>query len=206
MLPENEKVINNYIKTYLIGPIEKVQSNDFGRGWREKITKELDKRVDPDGNPVHVFDPTLEESQKVGYPAKEFHAKMEGWIASGNIDKVREGMDIIWRGKTYTKPIEGVEGQAETIHIMGDIDYLRNSDFIIARLEEGDHPCGTYFEAGLCFERRIPIYLIKTMALSKYNKSFLGWVLGSNGEIFDNNTQLLEFVDKKYKLKIRKDK
>lgn len=200
-----ENVINDYIKCYLIGPIEKVSSADFGRGWREKIGKELKRRVDSNGRSVHIFDPTLEESNKVGYPAKEFHEKMEGWIASGHIDKVREGMDLIWRGKTFTKPIDGVEGQAETIHVMGDIDYVRNSNFIIARLEEGDTPCGTYYEAGLAFERRIPIYLIKTMALSKYNKSFLGWVLGSGGSILENPTQLMEFLDKEYKLKIRKE-
>ena len=36
-------------------------------------------------------------------------------------------------------------------------------------------------------------------------KTLLGWVIGSGGERFENQKQLLEFLDKKYKLKIRKE-
>ena len=43
------------------------------------------------------------------------------------------------------------------------------------------------------------------MPKSKYSKTLLGWVLGSGGAIFDNQTQLLEFIDKKYKLKKEKE-
>jgi hypothetical protein len=201
----NNEVINTYIKCYLIGAIEKTKDKDFGRGWREKLRDDLSIRIDNHGNPLHVFDPTISEAEKTGYNAKEFHEKLEDWIASGQRDKIKDYMNFIWKGKTYFEQIDAKSGQARLINVMGDIDYVRNSDFLIVKIEEGDMPCGTYFEAGLAYERNIPLYLIQTMALSKYNKSFLGWVLGSGGDIFPNQKQLIEFLDEKYKLKVKKD-
>jgi len=198
-----DKIINTHLKTYLIGPMEKVASGDNGRGWRDKLRPDLETLIDENGNTIYIFDPTIEENNKTGMTTKELHSKMDGWISAGHIDKVIEGMDIIWRGKTFTKKTDD-EKRAELIHLLGDIDYVRNSDFIIARLEENDSPCGTYGEALLAFERKIPIYLIQTMPKSKYNKSFLGWVYGSGGDIFDNPTQLIDFLKKKYKLKEKK--
>jgi len=195
----NEKIINNYIKCYLIGAMELTGSNDEGIGWRSKLRPELQMRYDANKNPVHVFDPTINEEEKVGMPTKEFHSQLEKWIASGNLQKVSDGMDCIWRGKTSI--VEDEEGKQNQHHVMGDIDYVRNSDFLVLHIEEGDKPCGTYAEAFLAFERNIPIYLIQTMALYKYNKSLLGWIIGSGGDIFPNQKQLLEFLDKKYKLK-----
>src|SRR3989304_6093158 len=192
-MENTSKIINNYIKIYLIGAMEKTQENDNGRGWRDRLSPELEKRNDANKNSIYVFDPTLMESERTGYNVKEFHEKLEDWIASGQKDKVREHMDMIWRGKTTL--IQSETGKADLHHILGDIDYVRNSDFLICLLNENDKPCGTYGEALMAYERKIPIYLIQTMALSKYNKSFLGWVLGSNGAIFPNQKQLLEFLD-----------
>ena len=101
--------------------------------------------------------------------------------------------------------IEDDDGNETQSHILGDIDYVRKSNFLILNIDEGDKPCGTYAEAFLAFERRIPIYMIQNMALYKYNKSLLGWVIGSGGAIFENQKQLLEFLDKEYKLKIKKE-
>jgi hypothetical protein len=199
----NERIINDYLKTYLIGAMEKTQDKDNGRGWRDRLRPELEARLDKNRNPIYVFDPTQMEAERTGYDVKEFHEKLEDWIASGNRDKVKEHMDMIWRGKTYL--VKGESGKAELHHMLGDNDYVRNSDFLICLINEGDMPCGTYGEAHMAYERNAPIYLIQTMALSKYNKSFLGWVLGSGGEIFPNQKQLLEFLDTKYKLKRRKD-
>ena len=197
-----EQIINNHIKTYLIGSMEKPHKKDDGVGWREKLRPELEKRIDSDKNPIHVFDPTIDEEEKVGMPTKEFHAQMDKWISSGNLQKVSDGMDCIWRGKTYVT--ENDKGEKEQHHIMGDIEYVRKSNFLILNIDEGDRPCGTFAEAFLGFERHIPIYLIQNMALNKYNKSLLGWVIGSGGAIFPNQKQLLEFLDKEYKLKIKK--
>lgn len=199
-----EIIINQHLKTYLIGAMESTNAKDEGVGWRSRLRPELEKRVDQDGNSVYVFDPTLHEEEKVGMPTKEFHKQMDNWISRGDLEKVRDGMDCIWRGKTYTT--EDDKGNETQHHILGDIDYVRKSDFLILNIDPGDRPCGTYAEAFLAFERKIPIYMIQNMPLKDYNKSLLGFVLASEGEIFPNQKQLLEFLDKKYKLKIKKEK
>jgi hypothetical protein len=71
-------------------------------------------------------------------------------------------------------------------------------------MEEGDAPCGTYMEAGIALEHDIPIYVIQTMPRDKYPVSFVGAVFASKGNFFDNPTQLLEFLQKQYKLKVKK--
>ena len=181
----DDKIINQYIKCYLIGPMEHTNAKDEGRGWRDRLRPELENRVDVNGNPVYVFDPTLHEEKKVGCSPKEFHKKLDGWIASGNRDKLAEAMEIIWKGKTFLTPSNhGMD--EELVHIMGDVDYVIHSNFLILHMEEKDRPCGTYGEAFFAYHQNIPIYLIQTMPLNKYSKTLLGWVLGSGGEIFDN--------------------
>lgn len=197
-------IINDWLKCYLIGPMEATKADDGGRGWRDKLRPELEKRIDQSGNNVYVFDPTLAEFEKVGYSIEDFHSKMHGWIASGNKDKVREYMDIIWRGKTFLRKNEET-GKEELTTYIGDIDYVKYSDFVILKLEKDDKPCGTYGEAMIAYDRKIPIYLLQTMPLNAYSKTLMGWVLGSGGEIFPNQSQLLDFLDKKYKLKIKKE-
>jgi hypothetical protein len=198
-----EKIINQYLKCYLIGPMEKTKAADSGRGWRDKLRPELESLIDVNNNPLYVFDPTKEETCKVGMEPKIFHKKIMGWIVAGNNDKIAEGTTLIWHGKSYLeKPADATD--EKLIHIMGDIDYVRNSNFLIMRMEEGDAPCGTYMEAGIALEHDIPIYVIQTMPRDKYPVSFVGAVFASKGNFFDNPTQLLEFLQKQYKLKVKK--
>ena len=200
----NIRVINNCIKAYLIGPMEKVKANDSGRGWRDKLRPELESLIDAEGNPVYVFDPTKEEQNKVGMETKMFHKKIIGWITAGNNDKVAEGTNLIWHGKSYLEKREDESGEEKLIHIMGDVDYVLNSNFLIMRMEEGDQPCGTYMEAGMALEHGIPIYVIQTMPRDKYPVSFVGAVFATKGGFFDNPTQLIEFLQTTYKLKVKK--
>ena len=202
-MEKHDKIINDYIKCYMCGPMESTLSNDGGRGWRDKLRPEFEKRVDENGNSVYVFDPTLAEFEKVGYSIEDFHAQLQNWVACGKKDKIKEYMDIIWRGKSFLRFNEDSKKE-ELITLIGDIDYTRYSNFIILRVEEGDKPVGTYGECIIAYERNIPIYLLQTMALNKYSKTLLGWVLGSGGDIFKTQSELLEFIDKKYNLKIKK--
>ena len=50
----DNQIINDWLKTYLIGAMEKTKANDEGRGWRDKIRPELEKRRDVNGNPIYV--------------------------------------------------------------------------------------------------------------------------------------------------------
>lgn len=197
------QIINQYIKTYLIGPMEKTKANDSGRGWRDKLRPDLESLLDSNGNPLYIFDPTQEEQSKVGMETKVFHKKIVGWIGSGNNDKVAEGTNLIWHGKTTLEPMDD-QAQGKLIHIMGDIDYVRNSDFLIMRMEEGDTPCGTYMEAGIALEYNIPIYVLQTMPRDKYPVSFVGAVFATKGGFFDNANQLVEHLQSTYKLKVKK--
>jgi hypothetical protein len=197
---EDHLIINAWLKTYLIGPMEEVAEGDGGRGWRMKIREDLAKRVDKDGNPIYTFDPTLEEQNKIGMEAEIFHKKVKGWLSSGNNEKIKEHGKLIWKGKTYIE--KTAEGQARLIHIMGDIDYVKNSNFLIARMGPQDKPCGTFMECGIALEHNIPIYVLQTMARTEYSGSFAQAVLAGDGEFFPNQTQLLEFIDKKYNLKV----
>ena len=199
------EIINDWLKTYLIGAMEKTKAKDCGRGWRDKLRPELEKRRDVKGNPIYVFDPTLEEQSKVGFTPKEFQKKVDGWINSGNNDKVAEGSNLIWKGKTYIERDES-EGKAKLVHVMGDIDYVENSNFLICRFEKGDSPCGTFGEALLAYKIGIPIYVLQTMTREEYPKSLVGWVFASGGGFFQNQSQLLDFIDKKYNLTVPEKK
>lgn len=200
-----DKIINSFTKCYLIGPMEKTKAKDSGRGWRNNLRPILENLVNPDKNPVYVFDPTLEEQNKVGMETEAFHKKLMGWIKSGNNQLVADNMNLIWHGKTHLKSTDE-HGKGELVHIMGDINYVCNSDFIIARIDEGDMPCGTFMEVGIALEHRIPIYVIQTMNRDDYPVSFTGAVFASGGDFFANQNKLIEFLMDKYKLKIRKGK
>ena len=64
-----DNVINDWLKTYLIGPMEEVAEGDGGRGWRRKIREEFARRVDANGNPrgTRVFGPIAKEVREKGY-------------------------------------------------------------------------------------------------------------------------------------------
>lgn len=200
----DKNIINNWIKTYLIGPMETVANGDGGTGWRNSIQTELNKRVDVYGHPIYIFNPCQEEQNKIGMPPETFHKKVKGWLASGNNDKIAEYGGLIWKGKNYLEKTE--EGKAKLIKILGDIDYVVNSTFLIARMEKGDAPCGTFGEACIALEHNIPIYVIQTMARTEYAGSFVQFVYASGGEFFNNQNELLEFLDKKYNLTIKEQK
>jgi hypothetical protein len=197
------KVINDWIKVYMIGPMEQTRANDAGKGWRSKLEPELRKRRDSHGNPIYVFNPCSEEQNKVGMDAGTFHKKLKGWINSGNNDKVAEGADLIWRGKTFIE--QDGDGKARLVKILGDNDYTVNSTFLIARMEEGDVSCGTFGEAHEAFTNRIPIYVLQTMPREKYPVTFTGWVFASGGGFFHSQNELLAYIDKKYELTIKNE-
>ena len=195
-----EIIINKWIKFYAIGAMSKTQANDEGKGWRERLEIELNKRRDKYGNPIYLFNPCNEEQDKVKLNPKEYHKKLKGWIKTGKKDLVAKGSDLIWNGKQYivlneeNKPIIKV--------VPGDNFYVENSNALICRIDPNDSPCGTFYEAGYAMKLNIPIYVIQTMSRENYPESFLGWVFGSNGKFFKNQSQLLTFLDKKYNFKL----
>ncbi len=196
-MTEKEKKLqfSDYVlRTYLIGSMENPADNDGGVTWRRKLTPKLEERK------IYVFDPTREEIEKVGMPTEELHKKLTGWQLSGNWDKFCEYMRMIWRGKSELVKDDETKATRLT-HILGDVDYVERSDFLIWNHKEGDRPGGTIAELTLAWYRGIPVYLITETPKHKFNKSLLYFILDSGhkeGKIFQNQNQLLEYIDDKY--------
>ncbi|KKN82733.1 hypothetical protein LCGC14_0305570 [marine sediment metagenome] len=199
-LPEEELIDYSHFlfNTYLIGSMESTADKDDGKGWRTDLSPHLEARK------IYVFDPTREEIAKVGMPTGEFHEKLTGLQLGGHWNKFIENMDLIWRGKSILKR-NSTTGSSRLIHILGDVDYVERSKFLIMRLKAGDKPGGTIAELVIAWYRGIPVYLMTDIPKSKINKSILYFLLDSGhrqGRIFQNQSQLLDFLDKKYDLQI----
>ena len=202
-IPEEEiqepTIIDCLLKTYLVGSMEDPAAKDGGVGWRDKITPDLQARG------IFIFNPTREEISKAGMPPEESAEKLNGWIASGNREKFKEMMQNIWNGITYQK-VNPETKALELVHILGDVDYVKHSKFLIFYFEEGDRLGGTIGEVFCAYEHGIPVYAVTKVPLCKFNKSILSWIWNSDGDIFPNFSQMFEYLDKKYNLKKKKIK
>lgn len=196
-----EIIINNWIKTYLIGAMSRTQAGDGGAGWREILQKELAKRFDENNNPIYIFNPCDLEQNKVGLNPLEYHKKINGWLNSGNNHLVAEGSDLIWEGKHYIYLDENSKPFLKVVP--GDDFYVENSNFLICKINAGDTCCGTFYEAGYCRKLKKPIYVLQTMKREEYPESFVGWVFASGGRFFNSTIELLSFLDTKYNLKVK---
>jgi hypothetical protein len=191
-------VTNCLYKTYLIGSMESPGKGDSGVGWRKELTPHLTARG------IYAFDPTKEEASKVGMSTADMMDKLNGWQLSGNWDLFVGSMKKIWRG--VSKIVEDpVTKEPQMIHLLGDVDYVENSDFLIWTLHDGDKLGGTIAEATIAWYRGIPVYLVTDVPKSQINKSLLYFVLDSGhgkGKIFKNHGELLSFLDGEYKLNV----
>lgn len=183
--------------TYLIGSMETTAEGDFGERKRERIVKSLLERK------IFPVNPCTSELQRTGMDSTEMSEKLIGWVAAGHWDKFVEYTDLIWKGKKLVERDD--KGRVNLLLYPGDIHYVEISDWITALYSKGDSPCGTFGEAFYAYLLNKPIYLITDCPKKELKKSFLGWVLASGGEVFDNNNQYLEYVDKKYELKGEKE-
>lgn len=189
-------IINCLYKVYLIGAMENPAKLDEGKGWRQTLTPDLIKRG------IYAFDPTREEIKKVGMPTEELMEKLTGWQVSGNWRLFIEYMRKIWRGVSYVQEDPETK-EAQYVRLLGDVDYVEHSDFLIMNFDQGDKLGGTIAELVIAWYRGIPVYLITQVAKSKINKSILYFILDSGheqGAIFKNQIDLLNFLDEKYKL------
>lgn len=178
--------------SYLIGAMEKTAEGDSGESKREKLFNGLVKRN------VFPIDPTRTEAMRTGFTSKELKEKLEGWTASGNKELIKKHAKYIWEGRNM------VDKNYNLIYIPGDFHAVKISDFITCVINEGDHPCGTFGEAGIATDRKIPLYLITEMPKKKLPGSFRQWISINDGEVFHSEHDYFKFIDKKYKLKEKK--
>ena len=192
-------VENNTKVVYLIGSMEAPAENDGGVGWRQYLTPRLNWRG------VYCFDPTFEEKNKIGMPTPEFMEKLTELQLEENWDEFVTQMRKIWKGRTY---MQDLKGKKVMLHVLGDVQYVESSDFLVWHHKDGDKPGGTIAELVIAWMRGIPVYLVTEMPIVKLNKSILYFLLDSGhrqGRVFKGFDELLKFLDKKYKLVERKD-
>ena len=159
-------ILNNKLKSYLVGSMESPADGDDGIGWRRELTPSLNDRG------IYCFDPTKEETQKVGMSTSDLMGKLNGWQLGGHWGKFTEYMGKIWKGVSELEE-DPVTKEPRMIHIMGDIDYVENSDFLIWYLKDGDKLGGTIAELTIAWYRGIPCYLVTSVPKSQINKSIL---------------------------------
>ncbi len=179
--------------TYLIGSMEKTAQKDDGSSKREIFEKELLLRN------VYPINPCRLEKQKTTMTTDDLKTKMKGWVEGGCWDLFNEKAIEIWCG-TDTVTEEGL------IHIPGDIDYVKMSDWITCIYNKGDSPVGTWFEVGIAMYFKIPVYLITDINKTELPKSLLQGIAVTKGEVFYNSNQYFEFIDKEHKLKRKEPK
>lgn len=175
--------------TYLIGAMEKTAEGDSGESKREKIFNGLIKRN------VFPIDPTRTEILRTGMSSPELKEKMSGWTASGNKELRKKYSKYIWEGRNM------VDEDYNLIYIPGDFHAVKISNWITAVINEGDAPCGTFGEAGLATDRKIPLYIISELPKYKLPGSFIQWMDINDGKVFHTENEYFKFIDKKYKLK-----
>jgi hypothetical protein len=183
--------------TYLVGAMQTTAEKDDGQGKREYIEKELLLRN------VYPINPVRQEAGKTGMNTQILKEKMDGWLQGGKRLLFKEKSKDIWIGRDVIE-----EDTGRLIHIMGDLDYVITSDFITFVLNKGDKPCGSYMEAGVALEHKIPIYIISDINKTDplFPRSLLQAMEAVDGELFENFTQFLKFLDEKYKLKREEEK
>jgi len=179
--------------TYLIGSMEKTAEKDDGSSKREVFEKEFLLRD------VYPINPVKLESSKTGMSTDEVKEKMKGWVAGGSWDLFRKHAKSIWLGIDK-------EENGQLIHVPGDVDYVLMSNFLTFSYNKGDNPCGSYGEAFIALEHRIPVYLITDINKTDLPKSLLQCIEASEGEVFNTLNKFFEFLDQKYKLKRKEPK
>jgi len=195
--PENKpvEIEDNYpYITYLIGAMEKTAEKDDGSAKREDVERELLLRN------VYPINPVKLEAFKTNMSVEESKEKMIGWIASGNRELLKEKSVAIWFGIDY------VAENGQLIHIPGDFDYVRMSDWITLVINRGDKPCGSFGESAYGAILGKPLYIISEMPKKELPKSLFQWMCIVDGEHFENLSQYLKYIDEQYKLKRKEEK
>ncbi|KKL05796.1 hypothetical protein LCGC14_2602450 [marine sediment metagenome] len=182
--------------SYLIGAMEKPIEGDDGGDKRKDIEKELLVRL------VYPINPVQLEKFKININTEKAKIQMAEMLKNKRFSEFKDFSRLIWKGKYLIDKKYGL------IHIPGDIDYVRMSDWITCVYNKGDKPCGTYGESFMSFEHDIPIYLITDVTEEEENeeipKSFLQSIYGSGGGVFRNLGEYLNFIENKYQITIEK--
>jgi len=178
--------------TYLIGSMEKTAEGDDGGSKRMKLQEELIARK------IYPINPVQSEKYKINMNTDKAKEQMNKWLEEKRVSEFKDFSRLIWKGKYLIDKKYGL------IHIPGDIEYVRMSDWVTCVYNKGDRPCGTYGESFMSFEHNIPVYLITDVLEEEDSqevpKSFLQSVYGSGGYVFRDLGAYLNFIENKYEI------
>lgn len=153
------------MKFYLSGGIE--YKKNLGKGWREWITEELEKRRHDAINPIKLE--IVEEETETDIPIQTHLTQLKN---SGKLDEVRKLVrKILFRKDMYA---------------------IQMSDAIIVYYDESvQKGAGTLSEAWESFREGRPVYLVTDFEY----KDIPTWLIGETTQIFTDFEELLDYVD-----------
>jgi len=123
------KITGYKYSSYLIGAMSITAEKDGGIASRIEVEKELLMRN------VFSINPAKLEAAKTGISAADAIEKIIGWVASGKRDLLHETGKSIWKGHNE------LNSEGNVVHIGGDLDYVKVSDWLTFILKTGDKPC-----------------------------------------------------------------
>ena len=190
---EETKLTKYRFITYLIGAMEKTAEGDGGETKRVSLQVELLARE------VYPINPCQQERGKVGMDTQHLKEEMAKCEKEEDYSKFGHYGRLIWKG------LDIEDDKGNLIHIPGDIDYCRMSDFITFILNSKDQPCGSYGETFIGFEHDKPIYLITDIPVKKLSNSLKQAVFGSHGYVFHSENEYIHFLENEYHLLRKED-
>jgi hypothetical protein len=152
------------MKFYLSGGME--YKKNLGKGWREWITEELEKRRHDAINPVKLEVAEEELEHSVPIQTRLTQLKMEG-----KMEEVRR----LVRKVLFRKDMFGIQ-LADAIIVLYDESTRRGA--------------GTLSEAWEAFREGRPVYLVTEFGWEEIPT----WLIGETTQIFSNFEDLLEYI------------
>lgn len=162
--------------TYLAGSIQ--AADGCGTMWRDKLTPKLEEIG------VTVQDPCKSECNKI-------HGE--------DIVQARDHIKKIKRSGNWEK-FDAHMGEV----IRDDLRQVNESNFLVVYWNQDHRHGGTVHEIAHAWSLHIPIYCVNIDPLTG-DKEMNDWVLAlvrQNGQIFKSWSQLIEFLQEKYKKEI----
>ena len=155
----------NQASVYLIGPID--NAGDYGQGWRQKVTPELQQMG------ITVLDPTNKPGGYLSETSDE----------QDNINKMKSNED--YKGlKDFMKKIRRC-----------DLRLVDNADFAIAYIDTSVHMCGSYDEIFTAEDQQKPILYIVQGGIETLS-SWMFAVIDDFDMVFNTVEGCLEYINK----------
>lgn len=163
--------------TYLCGSIQSAQ--DGGASWRDKVTPKLESLG------IDVLNPCKSECNKeFGQTILESREQIRKFKRAGNFEAFDKHMGTV---------------------IQDDLRQVNECNFVVVYWNQDYRHGGTIHEIVEAWQKHIPIYCVNYDPLTG-DKEMNDWILAlirQNGQMFENFSQMIDFIEVKYKSDIK---